>query len=502
MRYPNVRPIQDGTPANAAITNRPLTDLRDRDDFLKAQLSNISYLASRLFLLNRPCDDACVIDRVVYLRSDGKWMLAQAGVDPLSNNTDTTLTDASRAYGIIQNITGSPGNYFGDIYFFGEFPVTAGIVDGIQSLYQQYYLSATTAGKITAVPPTAARIAIGKFTSATQFFLSPQYNLVADQHVHYWFTIDKTKFVIQGVQWLYPANEFPVYPPLPFESAIFVVNGALKTYTTDFTITEDGLLYNTDPAGIITAQLYYIQLMGNSQTEVTQALPGTDNIKIRDCLTGDDATTGRLKFSVFPTYDEIAGQAGSLVVKNLATAATTGHIEVYRGPIVEKVKAGAGITLDNEQGTVTVSTRLVSDGTKEVTDIVLVNAKEKILTNGTLSYIEFPKNVPAAVYIKLLYPNLPPTDLSFFIYYFGSVADINPVKLECRYKIIANGGSVYTPTTLFTKEITVGAVYGKDTLLTLVKALLSAECIVSMEIRRAIPDNYPGNFGVVFLKYS
>lgn len=514
--YPTVRLIEDDTGVNSSITNRPIMDLIQRTDYLKEQVDSLSIFSQRIILSGKPCSDTCAESSLVYFDEDtSKWAMAYGDLVPEGSPSVFVATKTTYVQGLIKNLSGAPGSRIGDVYIFG-------LVDSVNSanlldpadptvhIGQPLFLTNDTAtqGKATYTRQNID-IFIGKFADATSLILGIDYKNFERGHQHDWFDLIYANFInLGGGEWLYPSTSFPMFPPIPLTSSYVSVNGVGYYYGIDFTIDTDGLHYiNTtyppDPdPNLFRARFYYQIPVGDTNESVTQLAPATENIIITSCDTDENATTGNLQIACIPIIDDISQTSpGSIVVKNIAVDESTGNIEVYRGQVVEEIRAGDGIVLDQTQGTVTVSADMGSLIEKEITDIILVNAKEKIISGSTISYIEFPKGLDCAVYFKTVLANTVPTSLSIYIQYFGDKTEVNNAKFYLRYKVSKVDSALKGAFTIVSKEVplTTGFLHQSIELCAISGELLEKNCLIGFELRRDPADNYSGNVGILFI---
>lgn len=514
--YPTVRLIEDDTGVNSSITNRPIMDLIQRTDYLKDQVDSLSIFSQRIILSGKPCTDSCIDSSLVYFDEDtGKWDVAYGDLVPIGTPSQFVAKKNTYVQGLVKNLSGSLGNRIGDVYIFGlieniNYTNMLDPADPTVHIGQPLFLTNDTAtqGRATYIRQDID-IFIGKFVDSNTLILGIDYKNFETGHQHDWFDLEYANFIdLGGGEYLYPATAFPRFPPRPLTSSYVAVNGVGYYYGIDFTIDSDGLhyinsLYPPDPdPDLFRARFYYQIPVGDTNETVTQLAPATDNLIITSCETSQPATTGNLQIACIPVIDDISlGVSGSLVVKNIVSNENTGNIEIYKGQVVESINAGDGIVIDNSQGTVTISADTSTVIEKEITDIILVNAKEKIISGSAISYIEFPKGLETAIFFKTILANTIPRSLTIYIQYFGDKTETNTVKLYSRYKISKLDSQLKGTYTIVQKEIliTTSFLHQSIELCTISGELLEKNCLIGFELRRDPADNYSGNFGILFI---
>jgi hypothetical protein len=511
--FPNVRRRKDGSSVNAATDNKSIDDLTERTDNLKEQMDGLFFISKRLLLPQEECHSSCQESTVVYWdEAGGKWKPAVAFAEGIENSTKIILQPSSFVQGLIRNIaTDGLGNKKGDVYIYGliDSVSAANLCEtGSPVVNVPYYLSLSEEGKVTTVRPLIAEVFVGKFVSLTQFLFTPNINLGSKGnavHEHVWFPLDKTKFQPDGPdKWLYPAADFPMYPPIPYDSATLYAGGVELYYGEYYTLDSVGMHYEhpayPPTAAHLSFKMYFTKVTTAASGLVTSICAGTDNLLITEVGTGLPATSGALKLEVIPEIVlESTGNASSLTVKELATDENSGEIKVTKGPVVSALTAGAGISISQSTGPVTISvTETFAEG-KEINDIILLNAKSRIAPNSTLTYIEFPSGIESALVAKFLV-DADPRPIDIIMYTFGSKDDNNPVQLYIKYKITKIGNSIAGTESSVNKEITVSNLYKRLTLFSLDQSEVEKYSIVSFEMRRKTGDSYPGGLGIFFLR--
>jgi hypothetical protein len=511
--FPDIRRRKDGSSVNAATDNKSIDDLTERTNNLKEQMDGLFFISKRLLLPQEECHASCQESMVVYWDEEGdKWKPAIAFAEGIENSTKIVLQPSSFVQGLVRNITiDGLGNKKGDVYLYGliDSVSAAGLCEtGSPVVDVPYYLSLTEEGKVTTVRPLIAEVFIGKFVSLTRFLFTPNINLGSKGnavHEHVWFYLDKTKFQSDGPnKWLYPAADFPMYPPIPYDSATLYAGGVELYYGEYYTLDSAGMHYEhplyPPTAAHLAFKMYFTKVTTAASGLVTSICSGTDNLLVTEVGTGLPATSGALKLEVIPEIAlETVDNTSVLAIKDLTVDDSSGEIKVAKGPVVSRIEPGAGIAVDQNTGAVTVSVTSTFAEGKEINDIVLLNAKSRIVPNSTLTYIELPNGIESALIAKFLV-DADPRPIEVIMYTFGSKDDGNPVQLYIKYKITKEGNAVAGTEKQVNKEIIISNLYKRLSLFSLDQSEIEKYSIVSFEIRRKTGDSYPGGLGIFFLR--
>ena len=202
MPFSDVRLIQDGTKVDSDVTNKPVLDLIDRTNYLKEQLDNISIQTSSLFLLDRDCSDDCKNSNFVYFDiTDKKWKPGYASISKIDNKLYTDQN--SYIQGIIQNITGTPGQKKGKITIYGlvtDIDIINLMVENSQQIGSNIYLATDNIhkGQGTYTEPEL-KVFCGKFITDNTILFQPYFFNLGESHRHIWFDLDLSKFHDTGL---------------------------------------------------------------------------------------------------------------------------------------------------------------------------------------------------------------------------------------------------------------------------------------------------------------
>lgn len=363
MSFPTVRLIHDTTGVNEDITNRPIFDLIERTNWLKEQIDSLLIQSSKMFISEAPCSDDCKDSNFVFFdEAVKKWQTGAAGTVEIGGTKEEVPAPGCYIQGMVKNIIGGAGNRKGDIYLHGsiqDFNIIDMMEENEVQIGKPVYLTGkiTHSGQGTYTPPSV-EIFGGKFVSDTEFILGIDFRNLGERHRHIWFPLEPDKFEVilpaPDGHWLYPYTEFPVWPPISYTSAVMCVNGVAYFHGNYFWLSPDGLHYKhpdyppdeADP-DIFEAILYYQAPWGQELEDelisgaVDSLSARTANLKIYRQGTIDPASSGDLEIANFPIFDlKSTTTWGSEVVKSLNTDTITGDIEVFKGPVVERLYSG------------------------------------------------------------------------------------------------------------------------------------------------------------------
>lgn len=201
------------------------------------------------------------------------------------------------------------------------------------------------------------------------------------------------------------------YPPVPAKTATLVVNGVELESSAFFDgaaydVAPDTLYWYPDAAGSTPwPKTWQTRLEQGQEEDATNTVfhfvrnvigatgyvasirpaPGSP-IKVTACGTADSATNGDLALDIDLTMNTVdSGLAGYKAVKSVAS----GKLEL--GPVVERIVAGAGVTLTQTsgapsgQGVVTISMSAATY-TGDFEEVALDNAKQEMI--GLFPYIK------------------------------------------------------------------------------------------------------------------
>lgn len=177
----NVGTIRDGTPVDAPTTNVPIQDLTQRTQHLKDAI-NAALLGQAIVERDAPLSDTTTVGMPVYKDSDGTWKPAKAEIDDENVLGNLTLKRSSYVQGIIAE---KSSNTLGIVVLLGKVPIALGSVIEGEVATGQYYLSATTPGKITLQRPPIGLAVLYYAAELGEAFVNPAPKDVLQDHIHF-----------------------------------------------------------------------------------------------------------------------------------------------------------------------------------------------------------------------------------------------------------------------------------------------------------------------------
>ena len=250
---PTVSVLSDGEKVNSGITNRPLNQLVDRTDYLKARLDALQDSLQVVTAFDQEVGDLVLPSQIVYFDvTSGKLQPAVAELTASGAPPTYVPTKRNFVVGIATNIRGVPGSKICDLFIRGRIPagkVTAtNLVEttAIVLVGKPYYLTIkpSEVGRCSSVVP-GLRVLIGLFDDTGAFFLDPDIQSLGEDHVHFQFSLDNTKWSDTG-----PSAVLTGTPT--FTTTTQSVTGAGTLFTSEVApgdairLDADGLWYQVD----------------------------------------------------------------------------------------------------------------------------------------------------------------------------------------------------------------------------------------------------------------
>ena len=463
--WTTVTRLADGQPVKADTFNTPITELEKRDQFLYDRLVQLGLPKSSLILSGIQLADTNtpVIGDVVYVSPEGVATRALAELDP--NDLFNTYEQAP-VLGILtgQDVVTIYGEISGSLVSYdctGANPTrpTSGFKVYKDNVHAEnpvpgvYYLSSRAAGCITK-EPNGPKVLIGTFLDG-KAYLTPSSKDMATSHVHRSYTLKPVASDGTSEGWVtvtagdyngwhrYVMAQGSIlansYPPMPTGACSLVVNGLEKQLNEaaptsedfpdgDFAINNDGIYVNFNPISTSSIRFHWVRVVSGDTGPVTSLKPRAGSpIVIKKCGTTEDSSVGDLMIDLnweAPESDEDEVD-GYTVYKKYADG------KFRRGPVVECLVPGAGITLsstaakdDLYRGTVTISASGFTSG--EFDTIALQNAKQE--TIGLFPYVKIPDYsaaVPSAFTAKFQAPvNLANVNKGYHVRFYASIFGI------------------------------------------------------------------------------
>lgn len=428
----------------AADLNAPIEDLEKRTDFLKQELEVLQLDKSRLELIGQPIENTVNNFTMVY-NNGTKWEQVSAIVQAGNEVDDFAL-------GMAINKRGNSGNFQADIVMFG-------LIEGVDSallletgspvIGQPYFLSASTAGRLTPTRPSSSIFA-GYFLANNVFLMNIQF--LHYSHIHRKIRLGQN-WVVNGPELLYPIDFLPQLP-LPFEGVGLNFAEIIQPiYGVTFVVDQTGirLTDTTNLEGFFGApiidvlndpsfpvEMWYsdprtLQVPGVSTLEA-----GTDNIILENKIQGSPTTSGSLIIKNVPTIQVVdEDQDGESVVKDILSDATTGNIQVIKGPAITELIAGDNIVITD---TNVISSTFSKEVEMPFYDIALRGAMSKRIPNSITTYIEYTHlRETSAIFTAVLPRNLDATqDLVVYGHFFATLTVDTEVDVpfEVRYTVL------------------------------------------------------------------
>ena len=365
--------IRNGEAVAAGVTNRPLEELAQRTDYLKALLDTLS-VGQAIFDLDVAMSSDVQEGFAVYWNeADQEYAPALA---ELSYNAEGVYGgNADSAY--VLGICASKGAQTrGTVVFSGravDVDFSNAIEDGLPLSSGPYYLSASEPGKMTRNrPPVGIYVMFG--LNATEAVVAPTSRDVLDDHIHYkvplaygdivngptgatgWSDVFNVSIAPVGARFRYVIEEddaaytlFPFYPPSATYFEIDGIGAGSKVI-----VDLNGLWWidaSYDPTDYSEMVVYYAKMaLATSDLLVRTLQPweAAGPLQVVDC-NGAPSEAGDLFLKLDLQFEqESEDTEGWLVFKEL-----TDSKQFKRGPVVQRVKSSSqeiSITLNGTEG--------------------------------------------------------------------------------------------------------------------------------------------------------
>lgn len=350
--------IANGEPVDAATPNRPLSQLGQRTDYLKALVDTLN-LGGAIIDLNAAVNIDVQEGMPVYWESVRKeYAPALAALDYDNSGIYGSIADSSYVLGTCVSKSGPTR---GTVMFGGvvdDLDVSASI-DG-EIIPGPYFLSATDPGKLVRQRPPVGihalfvRELIGSSVVAANVIPTPRE--VLEDHIHYripleyshtmgdpgWTDVFDVDLAPPGARFSYVITEDEkindLFPFVPAELVYFEIDGIGAN--SKVLIDLNGIWWidpSRDPDEYELMTVYYAKMTAKTDNTIVSSLrPWYENgpLKIVNCY-GEDAVTGDLRVKLDLLFSEGAETTpGYLAVKELTEAG-----QFLRGPVVESIKS-------------------------------------------------------------------------------------------------------------------------------------------------------------------
>jgi len=478
---PNIAYIANNIDKVAAKdTNRPLQQLDQRTQYLFDLLQTISG-GELLVAKNVTVDASTIPGTPVYFDENTnsfKPGIAAVSVEP--GNNYGFPSDASVIRGIVLTKYGTSagdialvGRIKNDIWGIDWTQVTEnGLIDpGI------YYLSALTNGKL-ATSRSNLSVYLGSMDSAGDFILNPVVNGNLRDHLHYRFVLKPDLVPDTSTEGWAPASEFPdapvgatygyviqqnselaaQFPPIPVDAHYFEFEGR-GVHKDAYLLNADGLWWMSATAPDIltedsnfptpTYDRYYvlwITRLNFGAPFVSTLTPSVDPdvlpVEFTDA-NGNAASSGNLLALL---RNSILAQSG-LEEGGLALKRIDG-VKGYFGPVIGRVFAGAGVTVEGEfgddvsgwYGNIVVTSGSSAEVTGLPVLVSLNNAAEDFY--GSLPVITFPELRVSSVYMKVSVPTNIPTGRKIKLVLDVIGVGAGAITLNVAYNKVSIGAAI------------------------------------------------------------
>jgi hypothetical protein len=365
--------LRNGEAVSAEVTNRPMQELGQRTEYLKALLDTLS-IGQSIFDLDVAMSMDVQEGFAVY------WDKAKQEYAPalaqLSYNAEGVYGgNADSAY-VLGICAGKSSRTRGTVIFGGR---AAGVdfsnaIEGGGALDAgPYFLSASEPGKMTKDrPPVGIYVMFGLNTG--EAVVTPAAREVLDDHIHYklpltyghiisgpsggtgWTDVYDASKAPAGARFRYVVEEDPtvyaLFPFYPTSAVYFDIDGIGGN--SKVTIDLNGLWWtdvNHDPDEYNVMTVYYAKIAlstSNLLVRTLQAWTMDSPLKVVDC-NGNAATAGDLYLKLDLQFEQTAENTpGWLAFKELTTSQ-----QFMRGPIVQRVRSTSpelGLTINGTNG--------------------------------------------------------------------------------------------------------------------------------------------------------
>jgi len=467
--------IANGEAVDAKTPNRPIQQLAQRTEYLKALVDTVTS-ASGTFDLNAAFSTDVQEGFPVYWNHETqRYEPAQALLDSNNSGLYSNIADSAYAVGVCASKESSTR---GTVVFSGKVEDVdfSNAIDG-DIVPGPYYLSSVQAGGLVKQkPPVGINILFMADTNGTAFIMPTPRELL-ENHIHYgvefengntvgdpgWTATFDTALAPAGAAYRYTHEDdekvnslFPFYPA---ETVYFDIDGIGANDKVIFD--NNGIWWidaDNDPDKYETMTVYWTRMTVKSdQTMVTSLQPQAEDslIQFVDCF-GNEATAGDLYAILNLVLNESAAdEPGYLVFKSLTEGS-----QLKKGPVVESVVSGSpelAVTLSEDEGVLNedgsrsgklVVSYLDPQGSTLEGEPVTTSLDNAVQEDwdGLIPYVGLPTSIESAINYQF---NIPTSglsgtyDLQFKAVILGTVGGVLP-SLTCDYKIVdqANGSTL------------------------------------------------------------
>lgn len=186
MGFEDLSLIIDGEPVEAGVANRPLLELLSKHrylwDLIKSAASGSTVFARRVSV-----DDDVLVGQPVYWHAGRQQFEQSLASANTGSSGQPETSDSSNVWGVVYTKHNAT---LADILLLGyaTLDITAALATGQTLAAGNWYLSGTTAGKLTRTRPAVA-IPVLKADGAGKVFVSPQWIDLLTAHTHLSFDL-------------------------------------------------------------------------------------------------------------------------------------------------------------------------------------------------------------------------------------------------------------------------------------------------------------------------
>lgn len=492
---PLIQSIINGEPIDASTTNRPIRQLAERTEYLKALLT-MTGIGKGSFDLDAPCSEDVFEGCAVYWNgNDKQYQPALASLESGAGGTFSSYADSSFVAGVCIGKTTSVRGIIGLSGRVDEVDFSAAI--GGEVTPGPYYLSSTVPGHMTHDKPSVGVLVMFGYESQNptsgSAILFPTFRHLVEDHVHYAVELSNATGVSADDKgWVAAGNAIfgglapvgavygynidkdtslsPLFPFTPVDTVYYELDG---TGSQGAIITDNNGIWwvdgGTDPDAYALVKVYFVKMVSKTaDNTVTSLQPGADQpIKFVNCQ-GHEASTGNLFARLALNFSQTdLDTPGWNVLKEL-----TGTNQFKRGPVVESIVSNTldisfrtvdgqpqGSTLEHggRVGQLILNytpTELGREGSSSL--VALYNAREESFETGTeeIPYIALPQSSFSRVSYRFNIPSIglasPTYTMTFWAWVLATIGTApggtDLPELLCQFKVISNATGLVKPT--------------------------------------------------------
>lgn len=484
-----VEAIINGEPISAATANRPILDLAERTDYLKALIDTLG-TGRGAYDFDAACASDVYEGAAVYWDSTNKeYALGLAAIQGDGEGNYGSYSESSYCVGVCMSKTTSTRGVIALNGRVDEVDFSTAIGGAVEP--GPYYLSATTPGGMSKNKPVVGILVMHGLDSVSassgSAIVVPSFKDIVEDHVHYTAALTVTDGVAStDAGWVAAADAIfsgtaptgavygynidqdttvsKYFPFTPTNTTYVELDGvgARSAVVVD----NNGIWWMdtvNDPSDYADIDLYFVKMTTATQNTVVTSIQPFDeeqSVELVDC-SGNSATSGDLKLKARLALEQSEDNdvAGWRVFKAL----TTGNV-IKSGPVVESIKSDTlSISFeqtDGEDEGITSTSggkagRLVIDYSPSSTSreggpslTSLYNARTEAFESGTeeIPYIALPEEDFARVSYKFEIPSIGLSAASYTMTFWTWVlatigtgpSGTDLPSLTAQYKVLSN----------------------------------------------------------------